>query len=73
MGGANHDGVIAVHKAGSGEFICHSGGLQKSPPFEGGVSMQGASVMNGFTGTVMGGILHYYGCMVCCYAWCVMQ
>ena len=39
--GTKHDGGITVYKAGSGEFVCHIGGLQKSHPFEGGVLMQG--------------------------------
>ena len=42
MGGTKHDGGVTVHEVVSGGFICRIGGLQKSPPFEDVVSMQGA-------------------------------
>ena len=30
-------------------------------------------VTNGFNWTVTGGVLHCYGCIACCYVWCVVQ
>ena len=42
MGDAKRDGGVAVHEVVSGGFICHIGGLQKSPLLNGVISMRGA-------------------------------
>ena len=42
MGSVKHDDAVAVHEVIGGGFVCCIGGLRKSPPFEGVVSMQGA-------------------------------
>ena len=41
MGGVKRDGAVAVHEVISGGFVCHIGGLRKSPPFKGVVSTWG--------------------------------
>ena len=42
MGDAKRDGGVAVHEVVSGGFICHIGGLQKSPPLNGVILTWGA-------------------------------
>ena len=42
MGGAKHDGGVAVHEVVSGGFICCIGGLRKSPLLDGVILMRGA-------------------------------